>query len=230
MSTEEKVLDIDVVSDVMCPWCFIGKRRLERALATRPDVRVDIRWRPYQLDPTIPEGGMDRQTYLSNKFGPERARQVYGTIEEAGAAEGIAFAFDRIEKSPNTLNVHRLLRWAATAGVQNALVERLFLAYFINGEDLTDLSFLADLAEQAGMERPVVEELLAGDADKELVSREIALAQEMGVQGVPCFIFGNKYVVMGAQDPMVLVQAIDKALAEAPAPASDGAAGSAASG
>lgn len=208
------VLDIDVVSDVMCPWCFIGKRKLEQALAARPDVAADVRWRPFQLDPTIPDEGMDRKAYLDKKFGPDRAREIYTQITEAGADNGIAFDFDKIEKSPNTLDAHRIIRWAVTAGAQNDLVERLFKGYFTEGADLTDKNYLAGIAADTGMEREVVERLLAGDADKELVQKEIALAQRMGVQGVPCFIFGNKYVVMGAQDPEILVQAIDQARAE----------------
>lgn len=207
------ILDIDVISDVMCPWCFIGKRKLEQALAARPDVTADVRWRPFQLDPTIPEDGIDRKTYLDKKFGPDRAKEIYQSINDAGAENGIAFDFSKIEKSPNTLNAHRVIRWAVTTGSQGKVVERLFEGYFTEGADLTDTNYLAGVAEEAGMEREVVEKLLAGDADRELVEKEIALAQRMGVQGVPCFIFANKYVVMGAQDPEILVQAIDQARA-----------------
>ena len=208
-------LEIDVISDVMCPWCYVGKRKLETALAQRSDVDADIRWRPYQLDPTIPRAGMDRQEYLDRKFGRERAQSFYQTIKDAGTAVGIPFAFDRIEKSPNTLDAHRVIRWSATGGVQDDVVERLFHAYFVEGADLTDKALLSDMAAAAGMDREVVERLLAGDADEDLVKREIGLAQQMGVQGVPCFILGNKYAVMGAQDPAILVQAIDQVLAEA---------------
>lgn len=213
MARPDPVVQLDIVSDVMCPWCYIGKRRLEKALEARPGVAFDIRWRPYQLDPTIPEEGMPRQEYMDKKFG-ERGEQIYGRIAAAGEDEGIPFAFDKIAKSPNTLNAHRLIRWAATAGVQNQVVERLFRAYFEEGRDLTDKAFLAGVAEEAGMERAVVERLLEGDADKDLVEQEIDLAQRMGVQGVPCFIFDNKYVVMGAQEADVLVKAIDSSLAD----------------
>lgn len=224
MTDTPPILDIDVISDVMCPWCFIGKRRLDKAVAGRPGMPVDIRWRPFQLDPTIPPEGMDRQDYLDRKFGPDKAGTVYDQIRAAGAEEGIEFNFDAIGKAPNTLDAHRLIRWAATAGVQGAVVEELFSGYFVEGADLTDTGYLAEAAEAAGMEREIVARLLAGDADRALVEEEIALAQRMGVQGVPCFIFGGKYVVMGAQGPDVLGAAIDRAVQEAP----DGADGTAA--
>ncbi|MEO1065783.1 MAG: DsbA family oxidoreductase [Pseudomonadota bacterium] len=213
MSSE--TLTVDVVSDVMCPWCYIGKRRLEQALELAPDINVEIRWRPFQLDGTIPEGGMSRQEYLSNKFGgDERARQVYSQIEEAGEAEELPFAFDLIQKSPNTLNAHRLIHWSQSTGHQNALVERLFKLFFVEGADIGDKSVLADAAEEVGMERDVVERLLSGDADKKEVEAAIAQAQQMGVTGVPCFIIDQKYAVMGAQQPETLAQAFQQAMAE----------------
>jgi predicted DsbA family dithiol-disulfide isomerase len=214
MTSPAPVLDIDVISDVMCPWCYIGKRRLERALAERAEIPVDIRWRPFQLDTSIPREGMDRKEYLDRKFGPERADEVYDTIRETGAQEGIPFAFDRIEKSPNTIDAHRVVRWAAAGGDQQAAVERLFAGYFLEGRDLTDTGFLADVAVEAGLDREIVERLLAGDADRDRVAEEVQLAQRMGVQGVPCFIFAGKYVVLGAQDAAILVQAIDRAVGD----------------
>jgi predicted DsbA family dithiol-disulfide isomerase len=214
MTAPDKQLDIDVVSDVMCPWCYIGKRRLEKALDRNSDVPIDVRWRPFLLDATIPPEGMDRKAYLDRKFGSDRAKEIYAQIKQAGEDEGIAFAFDKIERSPSTVDAHRLIRWAATAGVQDGVVEGLFDAYFVNGGDIGDKAVLVEVAEAAGMERAIVERLLAGDADLDLVRREIGLAQQMGVSGVPCFIFANKYVVMGAQDPDVLVSAIERAWAE----------------
>lgn len=215
MSAEQQPITIDVVSDVMCPWCLIGKRRLEKALEMREGVPVNVRWRPFQLDATIPEDGMDRQEYLNRKFGgPEGAKNIYDNVRAAGAEEGIPFKFEDIKKSPNTINAHRLLRWADTMGVQNEMAERLFQLYFMEGGDLTDKQVLADNAEQAGMEREVVETLLAGDADKEAVQNEIATASQMGVTGVPCFIVDGKYAVMGAQQPEVIAGAIDKVLEE----------------
>ena len=218
-------ITIDVVSDVMCPWCLIGKRRLEQALAQREHVPVTVRWRPFQLDATIPEEGMDRQEYLNRKFGgPEGAKNIYDRVREAGAEEGIAFKFEDIKKSPNTINAHRLLRWADPMGVQNEMAERLFSLYFLEGGDLTDKDVLIDNAEKAGMEREVVETLLAGDADKEEVAQEIATAAQMGVTGVPCFIIDGKYAVMGAQPANVIVGAIDKIIEERAAPESSPAA------
>lgn len=208
-------LQIDVISDVMCPWCFIGKRRLERAFALMPDIDPDVRWRPFQLDATIPPEGMSRQDYLDRKFGRERAREVYGRIAAAGEAEGIAFAFDRIQVSPNTLNAHRLIRWSAGAGRQDAVVERLFQLYFLEGEDVGRTDVLVQAAEDAGIEGADVRALLETDADKDLVEQEIAVAHQMGVTGVPAFLFGRRYIVMGAQAPELLAQAAVQALQEA---------------
>lgn len=203
---------IDVVSDTMCPWCYIGKRRLEKALAMRPEQTVEVFWRPYQLDATIPREGMDREEYLERKFGGrDGARSVYAPIAEAGAQEQIPFAFERIARSPNTIDSHRLIRWAKSAGRQDAVVESLFRRYFTEGEDIGSADVLLAAAEEAGMDRKLVGELLAGDADRDLVVREVALAQQMGVTGVPCFIVASKYVVMGAQAPEIIAGAIDLA-------------------
>lgn len=210
-----KPLTVDIVSDVMCPWCYIGKRRLEQALELVPDMPVDIRWRPFQLDATIPAEGMSRKEYLANKFGgDERAKQVYSQIVEAGEVEDLAFAFDLIEKSPNTLNAHRLIRWSQATGHQNVLVEKLFELFFISGADIGDKAVLADAAEEIGMERDVVERLLDGDSDMEEVKADIAHSQRIGVTGVPCFIINEKYAVMGAQQPETLAQAFEQAIAE----------------
>ena len=214
------IIEIDVISDVMCPWCYIGKRRLEKALALVPDVAVDIRWRPYQLDNTIPETGMDRKEYLRNKFGSdEQADQVYGPVRAAGKDEEIPFEFDKITISPNTLNAHRIIRWAMAEGVQDAAVERLFQLYFIEGANLTDKNVLADAAVEAGLERPVVERLLESDADLEETRAEISQAQQMGVTGVPAFIIGSRYAVMGAREPEAIAQAIAEVVKERAAPA-----------
>ncbi len=202
----------------MCPWCYVGKRRLEKAIAARPDAKFDIRWRPFQLDPTIPPEGVDRKAYLKKKFGDNAGGEMYDNLKRAGETEGIPFAFQDIEVSPNTLNAHRIIKWAATANVQDDVVEALFKGYFVEGANLAKKSYLGEVAEAAGMEREVVDRLLAGDADLEMVREEIALAQRMGVTGVPCFILANKLVVMGAQDSSVLIQAIDQALTLADEP------------
>lgn len=214
------VVEIDVISDVMCPWCYIGKRRLEKALAMVPDVPVDVRWRPFQLDHTIPESGMDRKEYLRRKFGSdEQAAQIYGPVRAAGEDEEISFEFDKITISPNTLNAHRIIRWAMAEGVQNAVVERLFQLYFVEGANLTDKTVLADAAVEAGLERAVVERLLESETDIAETKAEISQARQMGVTGVPAFIIGNRYAVMGAREPEAIAQAISEVVKERSAPA-----------
>ncbi len=210
---------IDVVSDTICPWCYIGKKRLEQALALRPGLAVDVRWRPFLLDPTIPKGGVDRREYLENKFGgPERAREVYGQIEAAAASEGLDVHFDRIGRTPNTIDSHRVIRWATTSGRQSELVEALFRRYFCEGANIEDPDVLVSAAEEVGIDGALVRDLLAGDADRDLVEKEIALAQQLGVTGVPCFIIANRFGVMGAQSPEILAEALDRAVAEAAEP------------
>jgi len=213
--SELQPIAIDVISDTMCPWCYIGKRRLEKALALRPHEAVSIHWRPYQLDPTIPSEGMDRKTYLENKFGGrEQAKSVYEPIRQAGEDEAIPFAFDQIDRSPNTVNSHRLIRWARTGGHQDQVVEILFRRFFTEGEDIGDKDVLIEAAGEAGMDTAIVKTLLEGDADREEVEKEVALARQMGVTGVPCFIVDNKYVVVGAQTPEIIAGAIDMAVKE----------------
>ena len=211
-------LTIDVVSDVMCPWCYIGKRRLEAALdEVGGEMDVEIRWRPYQLDSTLPKEGKDRQQYLEDKFGgAEGADKAYANVRAAGAEEDIPFAFDKIEVSANTLDAHRLIRWAGSLGLaaQNQMVDLLFKAYFEDGKNIGDDAVLIEAAEKVGLEKPVVERLLAGDADRDTVSSEIEQAQQMGVTGVPCFIIDMKYAVVGAQPAGALVEAMRKIAAE----------------
>jgi predicted DsbA family dithiol-disulfide isomerase len=213
MATKEP-LTIDVISDVMCPWCYIGKVRLDKALARLDgSVEVDIRWRPYQLDATLPKEGRDRQDYLSAKFGgPEGARRAYQAVREAGAAEGIAFDFDAMTVSPNTLDAHRLIRWAASAGAdtQARAVDILFRRFFTEGAHIGDDAVLLEVAEEAGMDRAIVEALLKSPADRAEVEDEIGRAQHMGVTGVPCFILAGKYAVMGAQPAETLADAISQ--------------------
>jgi predicted DsbA family dithiol-disulfide isomerase len=206
------VVNIDIVSDVMCPWCYIGKKRLEDAVESLPDdLEIDVRWRPYQLDPTRPKEGKDRKQYLEEKFGgSERASQIYTAILDAGRKENIPFNFNGIKVSPNTLDAHRIIRWAASEapGVQDRLVDLLFKAYFIDGKNIGDNTVLLDAAQEAGMDRSITESLLVGTADCLEVEQEIDVARKMGVTGVPCFILDNKYAVMGAQASDVLASAI----------------------
>ncbi len=206
-------LRLDVISDVVCPWCFVGKRRLEKAVAAS-EIPLQIHWRPFQLDPTIPPEGKDRRAYLKAKFGTdERIRELHDNISAAGEAEGIPFAFERIEVSPNTLEAHRLVRWAGQSGKQDQVVEALFRAYFLEGRDIGDHAVLADIAEAAGMERSNVAARLASGEDREAVEAEILEAQRMGVTGVPTFILLGHYAVVGAQPAPELARAIEAAAA-----------------
>ena len=209
--SELNAITVDVVSDVVCPWCFIGQKRLDRAIAVVGDVDVHIRWRPFQLDSTIPPQGKDRHEYMLAKFGSdERIREIHARIEPLGEVEGISFAFDAIKVAPNTLDAHRLIRWAGAAGeaVQNRLVRRLFQLNFEAGANIGDHAVLIEAAREAGMDASVVATLLPTDADVEAVRTEIATALRMGITGVPCFLLEGKYAVMGAQDADTLADAI----------------------
>jgi predicted DsbA family dithiol-disulfide isomerase len=204
-------ITVDVVSDVVCPWCFIGQKRLDKAIAAAGDVEVHVRWRPFQLDPTIPPQGKDRRDYMLGKFGSEeRIREIHARIEPLGEAEGINFAFDAIKVAPNTLDAHRLVRWAGAMSeeVQNLLVRRLFQINFEEGGNLGDHAVLIEAAREAGMDVSVAEALLPTDADAEAVQNEITTASRMGITGVPCFLIEGKYAVMGAQDAATLTDAI----------------------
>jgi predicted DsbA family dithiol-disulfide isomerase len=211
MSEANEVLTIDVVSDVVCPWCYLGEKRLEAALAEESGPVV-VRWRPYQLDPTIPQGGVDRGEYMAKKFGKSgRLQSIHDNLARLGAEVGVPFAFDRIERSPNTLDAHRLIRWSASAGVQERVVDRLFKAYFVEGRDIGDRTVLIEIAADCGLDAELVERFLAEDADADLVRQEIEQAQAMGVSGVPFFIFAGRIGVPGAQEPSVLRQAMTQA-------------------
>ena len=204
-------IPLDILSDPICPWCYIGKARLERALAQRPNHPFEITWRPFQLNPEMPLEGMDRTAYLERKFGgPEGAKRVYTSIEDTAQADGLDVRFDLIQRTPNTLNAHRLIRWASPGEVQNAIVNNLFRAYFHNGIDISDPDALGDIAAKSGMERAVVVELLSGEADLEAVRREDQTAREAGVGGVPTFLVNGRHVVPGAQDTALWVRVIDE--------------------
>lgn len=209
-------LTIDVVSDVVCPWCFIGKRRLAKALALRPDVATVINWRPYQLDSTIPPEGIDRTDYMTRKFGSaERIAEIQSRITAAGAGEGIPFAFDKITRSPNTLDAHRLIRWAHGLDRQDEVVEALFRAFFLDGRDLSDRSTLIAIGGECGIDEAMLRDFYDTEADVETVHAEIALAGQLGIQGVPFFIFGGTHAVSGAEAAETLASAMDQAIAHA---------------
>jgi len=211
MTDDREGLTIDVVSDVVCPWCYLGKKRLERALADEKE-KIPVRWRPYQLDPTIPPGGIDRTVYMRNKFGDSgKLEQIHERLRALGAEEGIKYAFDKIERSPNTLDAHRLIRWAAATDKQGVVVDKLFSLYFEQGRDIGDRKLLVEIAREIGLDAESVERRLADGADEKEVRQEIAQAQSLGVTGVPFFIFASRFGVPGAQSADVLSVAIERA-------------------
>lgn len=211
------MITIDVFSDPICPWCFIGKKRLDEALAARPDIPVTVRWRAFQLNPDMPRDGMDRQTYLSAKFGgAERAGEVYGHIRRVGSQVGIDFQFERIPRTPSTLKAHRLIRYAHRPNVDRAndLVPALFQAYFLDGRDIGADEILLDIAASVGMDKDDVTAYLATDEDENEVQAEDVYARRLGIGGVPCFIVDGKYALSGAQEPEAFLPILDMALQE----------------
>ena len=202
---------IDVVSDVVCPWCFIGKHRLEKALALRPGVAVEVHWRPYFLNDWIPREGISREQYLTTKFGsPERYKGIAQRVTAAAAEEGLTYASDKMKRQPNTLDCHRLIRWAETEGKASEMKQKLMDLYFTQGADLTDSETLVQAAASVGLDAKTVREGLASDQDVAEIEREALSAKEAGIEGVPCFIFGGKFAVSGAQSPEYLAEAIDR--------------------
>lgn len=215
MSDISEPLTIDVVSDVVCPWCFIGKRRLEEAVALRPDLPVEVRFHPYFLNPWVPREGISRTEYLTTKFGsPERYNANVPRIAAAAASEGLVYAPDKIQRQPNTVDCHRLIRWAETIGAAPRMKQRLMDLYFTEGADLSDREVLVRAAADCGLDADRVREQLASDLDVEAVTRAAESAKEAGIDGVPCFIFGGVLAVSGAQSPDYLAAAMDRAVEE----------------
>jgi predicted DsbA family dithiol-disulfide isomerase len=209
-------LNIDIISDVVCPWCYIGKRRIEAALelyaqenpgAEKPTVH----WRPFQLNPDMPAAGMSRQEYVTRKFGASRAKDIYSRVAGVGTEVGIAFAFDKIARQPNTLAAHSLIGLAGAAGLQDQVKEALMHAYFIDGVDLTKTENLVAIAVSAGLDRAAVEKCLADPQSRQTVEEEDQRARAIGVEGVPFFIFNGKVAVSGAQEPTALLDAMRQA-------------------
>jgi predicted DsbA family dithiol-disulfide isomerase len=207
-------LPIDVVSDVVCPWCFIGKRRLEKAIAMKPEIAVAVRWHPFFLNPWIPREGVDRRTYLETKFGSvDGYAAIAQRVAGAAAAEGLTSAIDKISRQPNTLDCHRLILWSRSATDPGAMKQRLMDLYFAEGGDLTDAKVLIQAAADCGMDADLVRRLLASDADVDRIENEANSAKEAGIDGVPCFIFGGSVIVTGAQSPEYLASAIERTAA-----------------
>ena len=202
-------LPIDMVSDVVCPWCFIGKRRLEKAIAMRPDIPVAVRWRPFFLNPWVPREGISREEYLTTKFGsPERYKAIAQRVAMAAQAEGLTYAIDKITRQPNTLDCHRLILWAGKSGDPARMKQRLMDLYFTEGGDLSDRDVLVKAAADCGLDAEQVRQRLAGEQDVERIEKEAESAKDAGIDGVPCFIFGGSVIVTGAQSPEYLSNAI----------------------
>ena len=202
---------IDVVSDVVCPWCFIGKRRLEKALALKPDIPVEVRYHPYFLNPWVPADGMSRDEYLTTKFGsPDRYKQIAGRVAAAAADEGLTYAVDKMKRQPNTRDSHRLILWAQALGKAPQMKQRLMDLYFTEGADLSDREVLVKAAADVGLDAGEVRRKLASDEDVAQVEQAANAAKDAGIDGVPTFIIGGVAAISGAQDPQVLANAIEQ--------------------
>ena len=199
---------IEIFSDTVCPWCYIGKRRLEKALEPERLTPVEVSWQAFQLNPDLDPAGVDRERYLSAKFGGEaNAEHIYAQVEAAGREEGLEFRFDRIKRTPNTFNSHRLIHYASdSAQRQDAVVEALFVRYFMDGEDIGDLDVLSACAAQAGLDEAETRRYLEGDEHAHTVRSQDVMARQLGIQGVPFFIIERRYAVSGAQSPEVFGQ------------------------
>ena len=206
-----EAISIDVVSDVVCPWCYLGRQRLEKAIDNvKDELAVSVTFRPYQLNPDMPAEGVDHKKHLAEKLGgADAVNRAHDMLTGLGQQDGIAFDFPAVKISPNTLDAHRLLRWAMIEGseVQSRVALALFKAYFEEGRNVGDRAVLLDIAEAGGMDRAVVSALFSAGADVDSVKGEIGMARDMGVSGVPCFIIDNKFAVMGAQSVDVLTNA-----------------------
>jgi len=203
-------MHIDIFSDTICPWCFIGKRRLERALKKRPQRSLNVRWRAFQLNPDMPPDGMERSRYLELKFGGAlNAQAVYAQVEAAGRQEGIDFAFERLRRTPNTIMSHRLIRFAFKQAREDALVQALFDAYFLRGEDIGNRKVLIAAAATAGLDAEAARTFLESDAEADAVRAEDMVARRAGINGVPCFVFNGRHALAGAHPPEVLFQLFD---------------------
>jgi predicted DsbA family dithiol-disulfide isomerase len=206
-------MQIEIYSDVVCPWCFVGKRRLERALKTAGYAQqAHIAWRPFQLNPTMPKEGMDRRVYLDAKFGGAEARRaIEERVAKAGESDGLVFAFDRIERTPNTFDAHRLIWFAGRQGRQDEVAEALFHSYFTKGRGIGSLTSLAEIASDCGINREEVEQFLASDRAVRDVQAEEAIGRRLGIRGVPYFVLNGSISISGAQSPDIFVSAFQQA-------------------
>jgi predicted DsbA family dithiol-disulfide isomerase len=206
------VIYVDIVSDTICPWCYIGKRRFERALDLSGRNDIAISWRPFQLNPDMPTEGMTRDDYVRAKFGGgDRPRQIYQAIAESGREAGIEFQFAKIRRTPNTVLSHRLVHWGAKNERQDEIVDLLFRAYFEEGLDIGDVDTLVEVAARAGVEETEARHFLASDDGRQEVVASDVYARRLGINGVPCFIVNRKYAVSGAQPPSAFVEVFNLA-------------------
>ncbi|ACF02885.1 DSBA oxidoreductase [Rhodopseudomonas palustris TIE-1] len=217
-----KPLTIDVVSDVVCPWCYIGKKRIEQAIALAPEVPVELIYRPFFLNPWVPREGISRDEYLTKKFGsPERYKEIAGRIAETAAQEGLEYHPERVQRQPNTIDCHRLIHWASAIGQGPAMKQRLMELYFRDGGDLTDPEVLVQAAVECGLDAADIRARLATDQAVEEVSAQAQEAADKGISGVPTYVFMHQYAVSGAQDPTLIARAIRKLSAELNAEAAE---------
>lgn len=209
-------LSIEIVHDLVCPWCYLGVRRLLRTLRRRPDMLFDLTWRPFLLNPDMPRLGMARPDYVVRKFGgEERARRLYNAIAETGRAEGILFRFDRIRRAPSSVDAHRLVRYAARFGRADSMVEALFSAHFTDGHDIGDHNVLLAIAVACGLDSTHVSRFLMTDEEVETVHTDNLRAHRLGINGVPCFVIDGRHAIAGAQEPEVIERLLDVAAVDA---------------
>jgi predicted DsbA family dithiol-disulfide isomerase len=209
-------LAIEVVHDLVCPWCYLGVRRLLRTLARRPDLHVELAWRPFLLNPDMPRAGMPRADYVMRKFGgEERARRLYGSITDIGQAEGVKFRFERMRRTPSSVDAHRLVRWSSRFGRAAELVEALFAAHFTDGRDIGDMSVLVAIAASCGLRAGAAHAFLASDCDTDAIHADNLRAHRLGINGVPCFVIAGRHAIAGAQEPEVIERLLDVAAVEA---------------
>ena len=209
-------LTIEVVHDLICPWCYIGIRRLMRALHCRPEILVDLSWRPFLLNPDMPSGGLVRAEYIVRKYGGEdRARRLHASVAEIGRFEGIDFRFDRISRVPSSLNAHRLVGWATNFGLGRTAVEAIFAAHFTDGRDISEINVLTDIAASCGLNPSATRSFLFSDDQTGIVHSENLRAHRLGINGVPCLVVGGYHAIAGAQEPEVIERLLDIALVEA---------------
>jgi predicted DsbA family dithiol-disulfide isomerase len=222
MTATDTPVTIDVFSDVVCPWCFIGKRRLEKAIALKPEIPVEVRYQPYFLNPWVPREGIGRDEYLTTKFGsPQKYEQIAQRVVVAAQAEGLTYNVGALKRQPNTIDCHRLILWAQSVGRGPQMKQRLMELYFTDGGDLSDREVLVKAADDCGLDANRVREMLATDQDVEEITKAAEAASNSGIQGVPFFIIGGKFGVSGAQSPEHLAAAIEQAARQAPEAAAE---------